>query len=184
MFYFRAEKILGFKREEALNHYLGGLKQQWGITNEAGAKEALTDLLNLNRSKQFELVLLEPTDEIATIQSKIAKGLGIDISVVQQVKTAYAWDICRVFSLAKWSYWIGYIKEDECWTTMKAAADIAVKHGKDWQEYTISFLLGRTIQGFDLDDIIVESKQLYHSKGPSLKEVEDIDVFKKYDFKG
>ena len=33
LFYFRAEKILGFKREEALNHYLGGLKQQWGITN-------------------------------------------------------------------------------------------------------------------------------------------------------
>jgi hypothetical protein len=65
---------------------------------------------------------------------------------------------------------------------MKKASEIAATKGQNWTDYTVSFLLGRTIQGFDLDDMIVESKQILTSKGPSLRKIEDIDIYAKYPF--
>ena len=44
----------------------------------------------------------------------------------------------------------------------------------------VSFLLGRTIQGFDLEDIDIEAKQLLKSKNPIFGKVKDIDVYQKY----
>ena len=183
IFYYRGEKILGIKPEQGLNHYIVGLQRQWEITNEMEAKEALNDLLTLERSNSFELILQQTVSELVDIQKGIAKGLGVELSVVQQVKSAYAWDICRAVSLAKWCYWAGYLKEDETWEVMKNAANIAADKGDNWRDYTISYLLGRTIQGFDLDDIIVESEQIFKSKGPSLRTIENIDIYTKYKFK-
>ena len=66
---------------------------------------------------------------------------------------------------------------------MKTAANLASSIGKDWQEYTISYLLGRTIQGFELYEIIVEAEHLFNSKCPYMRQIKDIDVYKKYQFK-
>lgn len=37
-------------------------------------------------------------------------------------------------------------------------------------------------EGFDLDDLIIESKQILHGKSPSLRKIEDIDVYERYNF--
>ncbi|KIC02149.1 MULTISPECIES: DUF1266 domain-containing protein [unclassified Flavobacterium] len=182
LFYYRGEKILGIKPENSLNEYIGGLKLQWEITNEAEAKETLNDLLSLQRSNEFEPVFLQSSKELSSIQKDISKGLGLDLDNVTKIKSAYAWDICRAVSLAKWCYWVGYLTENETWEIMKKASEIAIKKGENWTDYTISFLLGRTIQGFDLDELIVESKQILTSKGPSLRKIEDVDIYTKYPF--
>lgn len=183
LFYFRGEQILGITPKANLTEYIGGLKQQWGISDSVEAKETLNELLNLTRSTEFEPLLLQPSKELSAIQKSISKGLGIDLSTVEQVKSAYAWDVCRTISLVKWCYWVGYLTEDETWEIMKKASEIAGEKGQNWSEYTISFLLGRTIQGFDLDEIIIEAKQIVTGKGPSLRKIEDVDVFTKYKFK-
>lgn len=183
LFYYRGEKILGIKPEGSLNQYVGGLAQQWEITNEAEAKETLNDLLALERSSEFDPLLQESSKELSSIQKDLSKGLGLESDTVAQVKSAYAWDLCRAVSLAKWCYWVGYLNENETWEVMKKASEIATEKGESWVDYTVSFLLGRTIQGFDLDEIIVESKQILTSKGPSLRKIEDVDIYTRYSFK-
>ncbi|MNY37212.1 hypothetical protein D3C86_1717580 [compost metagenome] len=138
--------------------------------------------MQLQRSTEFKPLLQQSSSELAAIQKSIAKGLGLEISVVEQTNTAYAWDICRAVSLAKWCYWCGYLTENETWSVMEEASGIAKQSGRNWTDYTVSFLIGRTIQGFDLDDIIVESKQILHSQGPSLRKIEDVDVYSRYMF--
>ncbi|MGU3375690.1 DUF1266 domain-containing protein [Chryseobacterium sp. M5A1_1a] len=182
LFYYRGEKILGIKPENSLNEYVGGLNQQWEITNGTEAKETLADLLSLQKSNEFEPIFFQSTQELSSIQKDISKGLGLDLNRVTQVKSAYAWDICRAVSLAKWCYWVGYLTENETWEIMTNASAIATSKGENWTDYTISFLLGRTIQGFDLDEIIVESKQILTGKGPALRKIEDIDIYTKYPF--
>jgi len=65
---------------------------------------------------------------------------------------------------------------------MEQAAKQATQHGKSWTDYTVSFLLGRAINGFDLDDIIIEAKQILHSQNPALRKIQDVDVYQRYQF--
>ena len=180
--YYRGESLTSLMPKEVLDRYQFGLRQQWEITDTASAKETIGDLLAQKRSLQFRHLLTETSPELSKIQKQIAKGLGIEVAEVEAVKSAYAWDLCRAASLAKWCYWCKYLTEAEMWEVLNQVSAIAKEQGKNWQEYTISFLLGRTIQGFDLEEFIILASQLFHSKSPSLRRIEDIDVYQKYSF--
>ena len=180
--YYRGENLLNLIPTEILETYQKGLRRQWEITDTASAKETISDLLAQKRSLQFRHLLTQTSPELSKIQKQIAKGLEIELAQVEAVKSAYAWDLCRAASLAKWCYWCQYITETEMWDILQKVSEIAKEQGKDWQEYTISFLLGRTIQGFDLENLIILTSQLFHSKSPSLRKIEGIDVFQRYSF--
>ena len=180
--YNRGENLLNLIPTEILETYQWGLRQQWNITDSASAKETLNDLLAEKRSLEFRHLLTQTSPELSKIQKQIANGLGIELAQVEAVKSAYAWDLCRAASLAKWCYWCQYISETEMWEILQKVSDTAKEQGKGWQEYTISFLLGRTIQGFDLEDLIILTSQLFHSKSPSLRKIEGIDVYQRYSF--
>ena len=180
--YYRGENLLNLIPTEILETYQKGLRRQWEITDTASAKETISDLLAQKRSLQFRHLLTQTSPELSKIQKQIANGLGIELAQVEAVKSAYAWDLCRAASLAKWCYWCQYISETEMWNILQKVSDIAKEQGKNWQEYTISFLLGRTIQGFDLEDLIILTSQLFHSKSPSLRKIEGIDVYQRYSF--
>ena len=180
--YYRGENLLNLIPTEILETYQKGLRQQWEIIDTASAKQPISDLLAQKRSLQFRHLLTQTSPELSKIQKQIANGLGIELAQVEAVKSAYAWDLCRAASLAKWCYWCQYISETEMWNILQKVSDIAKEQGKNWQEYTISFLLGRTIQGFDLEDLIILTSQLFHSKSPSLRKIEGIDVYQRYSF--
>ena len=180
--YYRGENLLNLIPTEILETYQKGLRQQWEIIDTASAKQTISDLLAQKRSLQFRHLLTQTSPELSKIQKQIAKGLEIELAQVEAVKSAYAWDLCRAASLAKWCYWCQYINETEMWDILQKVSDIAKEQGKNWQEYTISFLLGRTIQGFDLENLIILTSQLFHSKSPSLRKIEGIDVFQRYSF--
>ena len=180
--YYRGENLLNLIPSEILETYQKGLRRQWEITDTASAKETISDLLAQKRSLQFRHLLTQTSPELSKIQKQIAKGLEIELAQVEAVKSAYAWDLCRAASLAKWCYWCQYITETEMWDILQKVSEIAKEQGKNWQEYTISFLLGRTIQGFDLEDLIILTSQLFHSKSPSLRKIEGIDVYQRYSF--
>ena len=180
--YYRGENLLNLIPTEILETYQKGLRRQWEITDTASAKETISNLLAEKRSLQFRHLLTQTSPELSKIQKQIAKGLEIELAQVEAVKSAYAWDLCRAASLAKWCYWCQYISETEMWNILQKVSDIAKEQGKNWQEYTISFLLGRTIQGFDLENLIILTSQLFHSKSPSLRKIEGIDVYQRYSF--
>ena len=180
--YYRGENLLNLIPTEILETYQKGLRRQWEITDTASAKETINDLLAEKRSLQFRHLLTQTSPELSKIQKQIANGLGIELAQVEAVKSAYAWDLCRAASLAKWCYWCQYITETEMWDILQKVSEIAKEQGKNWQEYTISFLLGRTIQGFDLENLIILTSQLFHSKSPSLRKIEGIDVYQRYSF--
>ena len=180
--YYRGENLLNLIPTEILETYQKGLRRQWEITDTASAKETISDLLAEKRSLQFRHLLTQTSPELSKIQKQIAKGLEIELAQVEAVKSAYAWDLCRAASLAKWCYWCQYINETEMWDILQKVSDTAKEQGKNWQEYTISFLLGRTIQGFDLENLIILTSQLFHSKSPSLRKIEGIDVYQRYSF--
>ena len=180
--YYRGENLLNLIPTEILETYQKGLRQQWEIIDTASAKQTISDLLAQKRSLQFRHLLTQTSPELSKIQKQIANGLGIELAQVEAVKSAYAWDLCRAASLAKWCYWCQYISETEMWNILQKVSDIAKEQGKNWQEYTISFLLGRTIQGFDLENLIILTSQLFHSKSPSLRKIEGIDVYQRYSF--
>ena len=180
--YYRGENLLNLIPTEILETYQKGLRRQWEITDTASAKETISDLLAQKRSLEFRRLLTQTSPELSKLQKQIAKGLGIEVAQVEAVKSAYAWDLCRAASLAKWCYWCQYITETEMWNILQKVSEIAKEQGKNWQEYTISFLLGRTIQGFDLENLIILTSQLFHSKSPSLRKIEGIDVYQRYSF--
>ena len=180
--YYRGENLLNLIPTEILETYQKGLRRQWEITDTASAKETISDLLAEKRSLQFRHLLTQTSPELSKIQKQIAKGLEIELAQVEAVKSAYAWDLCRAASLAKWCYWCQYITETEMWDILQRVSEIAKEQGKNWQEYNISFLLGRTIQGFDLENLIILTSQLFHSKSPSLRKIEGIDVYQRYSF--
>ena len=180
--YYRGENLLNLIPTEILETYQKGLRQQWEIIDTVSAKQTISDLLAQKRSLQFRHLLTQTSPDLSKIQKQIANGLGIELAQVEAVKSAYAWDLCRAASLAKWCYWCQYISETEMWNILQKVSDIAKEQGKNWQEYTISFLLGRTIQGFDLEDLIILTSQLFHSKSPSLRKIEGIDVYQRYSF--
>ena len=180
--YYRGENLLNLIPTEILETYQKGLRQQWEIIDTASAKQTISDLLAQKRSLQFRHLLTQTSPELSKIQKQIANGLGIELAQVEAVKSAYAWDLCRAASLAKWCYWCQYITETEMWDILQKVSEIAKEQGKNWQEYTISFLLGRTIQGFDLENLIILTSQLFHSKSPSLRKIEGIDVYQRYSF--
>ncbi|ATA74817.1 MULTISPECIES: DUF1266 domain-containing protein [Capnocytophaga] len=180
--HYRGENLLNLMPNEILDVYQQGLRQQWEITNREQAIQTIGELLHLKSTFRFAPIFEQKPEELSKIQKAIAKGLDVEVEQVQEVNSVYGWDLCRAASLAKWCYWCNLITEDEMWTILQKVSDIAHEHGKSWKEYTISFLLGRTIQGFDLDDIIIETDRVFNSKNPMLGKVEGIDVYKTYSF--
>ena len=63
-----------------------------------------------------------------------------------------AWDLVRLVNLGRWAYLCGYVNEGEMWQIMQAAADTALEHFSSWEEYGMSFVMGRGVWHGDPDD--------------------------------
>lgn len=184
--YYRGESILDINLVSDNEEYIEGLANWWGITNREEALDVLNDLLALKKSAGFDPLLVNPDTELNEIKNEIAEGLGIHFAEVSKVTTTYAWDIVRLVVVSKYSYWCKYISEVEMWQIISSGTEKAKEIGSDWKQYTISFLLGRCIHGFNLEDVIDECKELYHSKQSVLSwvfRVKNLDVYKRYSFK-
>ena len=175
---YRSEDILSIITDDNMNVYKTGLQKQWSINGREDAIETLNALLNLELSTELDEVLAQrvSSEELIVLQTLIADGLKTDLAQVRTTTSTYAWDVCRLVSLAKWCYWLQYISEEEMWKYLNEGAVKASSLGKDWNDYTVSFLMGRAIYGFGTEDIIDDCKALYHRES-------DTDVYSKYSFK-
>ena len=176
----RFEKILTILPEDDLNTYVAGLKNQWEIENSSDAKEALENLLNLTKSKDIDSFLEGSPEQVKTAQKEISKELGIPLASVEATRSTFGWDTMRAVTLARGCNGAGYLTEQETWEFIHKAAGIASTLGKSWDDYTVSFLLGRTIHGFDLEDIGSMAKYILNGK---TRGDENTDIYLKYSYK-
>lgn len=180
IFVHRYEKILEILPESLIDEHKKWLEEQWWISNNLSAKATISSLINLNKSTEIDSILWAETKEILKIKNDIAKALKLDISEVNAVKSTYAWDVVRAVSLAKWCFWCGFLTADEMWNYMENAVKIAEEKWENWKEYNISFLLGRTIHGFELLHIQNEASWLLEDE--KIWNKED-NPYKIYNFK-
>ncbi len=159
------------------------LRKEYTIIDKESAVKVLGKLLNLEEANTNDIRLLIDNAELNLIKTAIAKGLRVKKEEIDKVSSTYAWDVCRLVSISKWCFCSGYISKQEMWDPISEGVEIASERGTNWEAYTISFLLGRTIQGLEINDIINESKYLYYSKGPLFRRIKDINVYRKYKFK-
>ncbi len=185
LFVHRFEKVTEIIPEDNIKAHIYGLKSWWGIEDSETAKAVIEDVLSLRKTAELDEFLhneSETQDEeeisVEQVRKTIADELKMDVTRIEAIESVYAWDIMRAVSLAKWAFWCGYLNENEMWNYMTIASKIATEIGKDWEEYVISFLLGRTLHGFDLDDIVVEAKWLLQHESLRDKEPNPYKIYK------
>jgi hypothetical protein len=184
LFAMRDENILTFYPDKNILFYPFGLKNQWQITCPTEAKEAINELLERQRSQEYDLSIQHSTLNTDLIWKAISRQIDIPVTELKDTTSTYAWDLARAVSLSKWCYWCGYITEDETWDFISSASSQASELGSNWRDYTISFLLGRTIQGFDLDDVALIAKALINGQASDkTNKIQDIDIYQRFDFK-
>lgn len=147
---YRNEELFDMAFDREVEEYAGGLADQWEISNREEALATIGLILAQNHSKNYDEWLCENGDssEAQALYEEVAQALKMDVAEVKAVRSTYAWDTVRVIALSKWAYWLDYITEEEMWNFAEKAAAQASAQGKDWKEYTISFLLGRVMHGF------------------------------------
>ena len=158
----RGESVLSMIPKERIETYREGMKKSWNIIDEQSAVASINALLQLQKSSGFDEFIRthETNKELNRIYARISRELDLPEEEVKMVRSTYAWDICRAVNVAKWCFWIGYLTESQFYGCLDRCNEIVARIGKDWTEYTCSFLLGRCIQGFKPEEVLPAAKEL------------------------
>ncbi|PNE27814.1 hypothetical protein BHU09_10910, partial [Tannerella sp. oral taxon 808] len=152
----RGESVLSMIPKARIETYREGMKKSWNIIDEQSAVASINALLQLQKSSSFDEFIRthETNKELNRIYARISRELDLPEEEVKMVRSTYAWDICRAVNVAKWCFWIGYLTESQFYGCLDRCNEIVARIGKDWTEYTCSFLLGRCIQGFKPEEVL------------------------------
>lgn len=175
--YTRGDDILSIAPRKRLDEYVQGLCHQWEITGKEDAVKVLNDLTDLKKSEELNVTLtgIRNDPEFKGLVSKITGELKISAGEVTRVSDTFAWDTCRAINVAKWCFWAGHLTEEEAWGYIFISSETAMQRCSNWQDYTISFLLGRSLQGFDPDEVLIYCDQLL--KGSKEKAKVYVEMF-------
>lgn len=184
----RGESVLSMIPKERIETYREGMKKSWNIIDEQSAVASINALLQLQKSSGFDEFIRthETNKELNRIYARISRELDLPEEEVKMVRSTYAWDICRAVNVAKWCFWIGYLTESQFYGCLDRCNEIVARTGKDWTEYTCSFLLGRCIQGFKPEEVLPAAKELLAaSMGNPEEKTEDpnLSVYRDISFK-
>lgn len=121
--------------------------------HHAEADEALAEI----RARGIENISQEERDDedskmgdvCLIMESMVGNGWCPKDRIPESV---IAWDLVRVVNLARWARLCGYLNEEEMWQVMQTAADTALEHFSSWEEYGLSFTMGRGVWHGDPDD--------------------------------
>jgi len=184
----RGESTLSIIPKERIETYREGMKKSRNIVDEQSAVAALNALLQLQNSVNFDEFIRthEANKDLNRIYARISRELDLPEEEVKLVRSTYAWDISRAVNVAKWCFWIGYLTESQFYGCLDRCNEIVGRLGKDWTEYTCSFLLGRSIQGFKPEEGIPAAKDLLAAikDGTDVKEDNpDLSIYRDIPFK-
>lgn len=167
-----------------------GLESAWEISNREEALNTLEWLLVEGHRARFDNLFLnlktgvpineeelKPSQECYESAKKvIASKLGFSDEDFNSIQTIAAWDYDRAVNIARWSYALDYITEEELWAFIERAAGQASQTYNSWKEYFIAFAFGRGIAYHgDIYDIVWNGKELLQDDRNS--------IWKEFEFK-
>lgn len=157
-----------------------GLSSAWDVSNTEEAVQTLEWLLTEGHRAKYDQLLLAlqagqsfTEEEVGkslecykSAQEAMMKKLTFTESDFNRVNTMAAWDFDRAVNIARWSYILGYLTEEQAWGYIERAADSASHIFQTWKDYFVSFAFGRAIayEG-DIYDIIWNGKELLKDEG-------------------
>lgn len=145
------------------------LEEWWEVIDRKITSETIAWLLNKGQHEDADVALAEiqrrnmdgiSEEELSDEENKIGDVYAI-VEFIQETKgasiddlpkTVIAWDLVRAVNVARWAFLCGYINESEMWKGIKAAVSIAQKTFNSWEEYGLSFAVGRGVWRGDSDD--------------------------------
>lgn len=151
--------------EDDIDTMRNTLDDWWGVTDHDSAYEIFDWLINEGHHAEHDQALAYiaekgfdniPEDEGNNLGDAyriacfmIGNGMCDESSVP---KTAIGWDLSRATECAKWAYCCDYITEDEMWKVMSLIRDVAERTFSSWQEYGLSYVIGRGVWHGEEDD--------------------------------
>lgn len=147
--------------------YVDSLKEQirnwWNVTDRDSTFEIIDWLLNEGHHAEADMILATMRNGQAT--EELDEDKINDVSLITRYMlenkicdvesmphTAIAWDLVRIVNLGRWSFQCGYITEEDMWNIMCIASEAASANFSSWEEYGMSFVLGRGVWHGDTDD--------------------------------
>lgn len=157
--------ILGSRNEDSFNELDGDyyeiettLDEYWGINDSSTAIETLDWLVQEGHrinGNEFLTVLkngeedqYENFEDIKALYDScntMLLEIGVSQDSLNNVKTIGAWDYDRIVNVARWSYSAKYITEEQAWSYIQKAREMARSEFNSWDEYFTSHVYGRSI---------------------------------------
>lgn len=128
-----------------LSEIMVNLQVMYRIQGRDSAVQMIEYLLSGQRSARLDDKLIADRKPLKEIRQTVADILGIDVAKVDRVPSTYAWDLAGAAHLAKHAYWCGFLTEAQLWEYLADTARLADQLGRDWHEYTLSYMLGALI---------------------------------------
>ena len=82
--------------------------------------------------------LYKKCNDMLTTTFKMDKKVLDKVSIM-------AWDTDRLVNVARWCYYLKYIKEEEAWKYIEKAKKLAQSSFNSWEEYYASNVYGRSL---------------------------------------
>lgn len=147
--------------------YVDSLKEQirswWEVTDRGSTFEIVDWLLHEGHHAEADRVLAvmrngqetegideDKVEDVSLITDYMLENSICDMNSVPH--TAIAWDLVRIVNLGRWAFQCGYITEEDMWNIMRVADETASANFSSWEEYGMSFVLGRGVWHGDTDD--------------------------------
>jgi Protein of unknown function (DUF1266). len=124
------------------NFIIKKLNEHWGIVSKEDAVKMIMAGINGEIQANYidgNLTELETLIDIKQCIKNINKVISEDFY------SAYAWDLERAAMLVRDSYGIGLLNEEETFDYLKQIIFKAQVNFESWEQYAVSFLVGRII---------------------------------------
>lgn len=140
------------------------MNEWWGIQDRDSTLEIVRWLFDEGHHDQADVILGQIHANDETLPEDVADKAEDVYPIVEYMldnqyctretlpTTVIAWDLVRVINVARWTYQCGYIDLPEVWQIMRQAVDVATRTFSSWEEYGLSFALGRGVWHGEEDD--------------------------------
>jgi len=137
----------------------------WGINSASSARETIFGMMigkyghssTFDKLKEYvknenDAVFEADYDKVFLKNLKKSLPLLIKEHIISAPKdvleiSTFAWDIGRLVNIARWSYDLEYITEEEAWEAIYIAYGWALETYDSWQDFAKGYLLGRAMWG-------------------------------------
>lgn len=160
--YLAGERLLSLDSDPVERDRIAADFAKAGLTDRDAIVAHLDYLLSGARSTALDDALRTDEARFTAAKESLASTLHLRSESLDCLCSTFAWDLGEAALLAKDAYLSKVLSAEELWHYLEQVSDIAQRLGQTWQEYTLSYLLGRLLDKQDLDAIQEAAFNLYY----------------------